>query len=295
MSILINKNSRVIVQGITGREGTFHTRLFKEYGTNVVAGVSPGKGGTYCEGVPVFDTVEQAKNETQGDTSIIFVPPAYAADSIYEAIESKLNVTVCITDGIPIHDMILIKQKLVGSSTILVGANCPGVITPEEIKLGIMPSHIFKKGPVGVASRSGSLSYEVIYGLTLRGIGQSTVVGVGGDGVKGTSFVDLLPKFEADSKTEVIVLIGEIGGTDEEAAAEFIKSKCSKPVIAYIIGASAPKGKKMGHGGTIITHGKGTYESKVAALRDAGVMLAETPMEVADLVVRSFNYKNIAL
>lgn len=284
MSILINKNSRVIVQGITGREGSFHTRLMREYGTNIVAGVSPGKGGTKFEGIHVFDSVSQAKAETDANTSIIFVPPAYASDSIYEAIENQLDVVVCITDGVPVHEMMLVKQKLKGSKTVLVGSNCPGVITPGEIKLGIMPSHIFMKGPVGVASRSGSLSYEVVLGLTNKGIGQSTVVGVGGDGIKGTSFIDLLPGFESDKETDVIVLIGEIGGIDEEMAADYIKTMGTKPVVAYIIGASAPPGKKMGHAGTIITHGKGTYQSKVASLQEAGVHLAGTPMEVAELV-----------
>ncbi|WP_366922200.1 succinate--CoA ligase subunit alpha [Metallumcola ferriviriculae] len=284
MSILVDKSSRVVVQGVTGKEGSFHTRSMREYGTHVVAGVSPGKGGTSFEGIPVFNSLASAVANTGADTSIIFVPPAFAADSIYEAIEDQLKVTVCVTDGIPIQEMMLIKQKLKESNTVLIGSNCPGLITPGEAKLGIMPSHIFKKGPIGVASRSGSLSYEVVFGLTERGIGQSTVVGVGGDGVKGTNFTDLLPMFEADPETEVIVLIGEIGGADEEQAAQYIKSKITKPVVSYIIGASAPSGKKMGHAGTIITHGKGTYQSKIHALQEAGVHLARTPLEVAEIV-----------
>ncbi|MHB1044285.1 MAG: succinate--CoA ligase subunit alpha [Eubacteriales bacterium] len=285
MSILINKSSRVAVQGITGRQASFHTNLMLDYGTNIVAGTSPGKGGQKWDGrIPVYETLSEVCSRVEVDTSIIFVPPAGAFDSINEAIEAGIKVVVCITDGIPQHQMMLVKRRLEDNATVLVGPNCPGVITPEEIKLGIMPSHIFKKGPVGVVSRSGSLSYEVVLGLTLNGIGQSTVVGVGGDPVKGSTFAQILPAFVVDPETKVIVLIGEIGGLDEEVAAEYIRTSCPKPVIAYIVGSAAPPGKKMGHAGAIVTQGRGTYSSKIEALTAAGVLVAETPFDIPQLV-----------
>jgi succinyl-CoA synthetase alpha subunit len=286
MSILIDSHSRVIVQGITGREGTFHAHQMLKYGTNIVAGVSPKRAGTkWNESIPVFETVRQARSETGADATIIFVPPLYAAEAIMDAIDAEIKVIVCVADGIPVHDMLFVKRKLLDSEkSILIGPNCPGIITPGESKLGFMSDHIYKKGNIGIVSRSGSLSFEVAYGLTTAGMGQSTAVGVGGDAIKGAEFKDILPLFDEDPETEAIVLVGEIGGEDEENAATYIKERGKKPVVAYIAGRSAPEGKKMGHAGALIMKGKGTYDSKYKALSGAGVLVAETPADVPHLI-----------
>jgi len=286
MSILVNKDTRLLVQGITGREGEFHTRRMLEYGTNIVGGVTPGKGGETVAGVPVFNTVRQAKEATAANASIIYVPAPFAADAILEAAEASIPLIVCITEGIPVLDMIKVYHKVKQLGVRLIGPNCPGVISPEECKVGIMPGHIHKKGPVGVISRSGTLTYEVVWELTKRGYGQSTCVGIGGDPIIGTSFVDCLALFEADPETRAIVIIGEIGGTDEEEAAEFIKRHVTKPVVGFIAGETAPEGKRMGHAGAIISGGKGTAQAKVAALTAAGVIVARNPAGCAEAIAR---------
>lgn len=286
MSILVNRNTRLLVQGITGREGEFHTRRMLEYGTNIVGGVTPGKGGESVAGVPVFNTVREAKEATAANASIIYVPAPFAADAILEAAEAGIPLIVCITEGIPILDMIKVYHKVKQSGVRLIGPNCPGVISPEECKVGIMPGHIHKKGPVGVISRSGTLTYEVVWELTQRGYGQSTCVGIGGDPIIGTSFVDCLALFEADPETKAVVLIGEIGGTDEEEAAEFIREHVTKPVVGFIAGETAPEGKRMGHAGAIISGGKGTAQAKVAALTAAGVTIARNPAGCAEAIAR---------
>lgn len=284
MAILVDRHTRLVVQGITGREGSFHTEQMLAYGTQVVAGVTPGKGGQQVHGVPVFETVRQAVAETGANTSIIFVPARGAADAILEAAEAGVAVVVCISEGVPTLDMIRVRRALEGSGTRLVGPNCPGVITPGKAKVGIMPGHIHAPGPVGVVSRSGTLTYEVVYALTQAGIGQSTCVGIGGDPVLGTGFVEVLELFEADPQTEAVVLIGEIGGSDEERAAAFIKARMRKPVVAFVAGRSAPPGKRMGHAGAIIDGGAGTAEGKMEALRAAGVAVAEMVGGIPDLV-----------
>ncbi len=284
MAILVDRHTRLVVQGITGREGTFHTEQMLAYGTQVVAGVTPGKGGQQVHGVPVFDTVRQAVAETGANASIIFVPARGAADAVLEAAEAEVAVVICISEGVPTLDMIRVRRALEGSGTRLVGPNCPGVITPGEAKVGIMPGHIHVPGPVGVVSRSGTLTYEVVYALTQAGIGQSTCVGIGGDPVLGTGFVEVLELFEADPQTEAVVLIGEIGGSDEERAAAFIKARMRKPVVAFVAGRSAPPGKRMGHAGAIIDGGAGTAETKMEALRAAGVAVAEMLGEIPGLV-----------
>ncbi len=284
MSIYIDKNTRVIVQGMTGKAGWFHTKTCIEYGTQVVAGVSPGKGGTTHEGVPVFNTVKDAKEATGGGTSVIFVPPPFAADAILEAIDADLDLTVCITEGIPIVDMMKVKTVLERSRTRLIGPNCPGIITPGECKIGIMPGYIHKPGSIGVISRSGTLTYEAVWQLTELGLGQSTCIGMGGDPVNGTNFIDVISAFEKDPSTEGIVLIGELGGTAEEEAAAYIKEQVSKPVVAFIAGMTAPPGKRMGHAGAIISGGKGTAPEKVKALRAAGVHVAESPADMGALM-----------
>jgi succinyl-CoA synthetase alpha subunit len=293
MSILVDKNTRLLVQGITGNEGTFHTRQMLEYGTNVVGGVTPGKGGQWAvEGkVPVFDTVKEAVEATDANASIIYVPARFAPDAMLEAIDAGLPLIVCITEGIPTQDMIRVRayldQKgshLTGGRLYLIGPNCPGLITPGEAKVGIMPGQIHKPGPVGVVSRSGTLTYEVVYALTLRGIGQSTCVGIGGDPVNGSNFIDILTLFESDPLTEEVILIGEIGGSDEEKAAEFIATKMSKPVTAFVAGRTAPPGKRMGHAGAIIEGGSGQAADKIAALEAVGVRVAEHPEQIPDLV-----------
>ncbi len=286
MSVLVNKDTKVIVQGITGREGSFHAIQCKAYGTQVVGGVTPGKGGQDVEGIPVFDSVKEAVDNTGADCSLIFVPPPFAADAIVEAADAGVKTIICITEGIPVNDMIPVKHylKTYYPDTVLIGPNCPGVITPEEAKIGIMPGHIFKKGNVGIVSRSGTLTYEAAYQLTQRGIGQSTAVGIGGDPVPGTVFADVLKWFQDDPETEAIVMIGEIGGTAEEEAAEFIKEYVTKPVVAYIAGVTAPPGKRMGHAGAIISGGKGTADEKYKALEAAGATTVRNPSIIGETV-----------
>jgi succinyl-CoA synthetase alpha subunit len=286
MSILVDKTARLVVQGITGREGEFHTRRMIKYGTLVVAGVTPGKGGGWVNGVPVFDTVKEAVTCKGANTSIIFVPARFAPDAMYEAADGGISLIVCITEGIPILDMLKVQTYLDQKGVRLIGPNCPGVITPGECKVGIMPAYIHTPGPVGVISRSGTLTYEVVNELTLRGMGQSTCVGIGGDPIIGSDFVDILTLFEEDPLTEQVVLIGEIGGSDEEQAADFIATHVTKPVTAFIAGRTAPPGKRMGHAGAIISGGRGTAAEKVEALEAVGVEVARHPAEIAELVVR---------
>ena len=287
MSIYVNQDTRVIVQGITGGQGKFHSEQMIAYGTKIVAGVTPGKGGTTCLGVPVFDTVQQARAATGANTSIIYVPPMYAADSILEAADAGVELVVCITEGIPIEDMVRVKRYLADKPTRLIGPNCPGLMTPDECKLGIMPGYICKKGRVGVVSRSGTLTYEAVNQLSERGIGQSTAVGIGGDPVRGTGFVDVLKAFNEDDETLAVVMIGEIGGSGEEEAAEWIQANMKKPVAAFIGGRTAPAGKRMGHAGAIISGGKGTAAGKVQALREANIVVADTPDKIGDALVEA--------
>jgi succinyl-CoA synthetase alpha subunit len=284
MAILVDKKTKVVVQGITGRDGSFHALQMKEYGTKVVSGVTPGKGGQSVDGIPVFDTVERAVKETKANTSVIYVPPVFATDAIYEAIDAGVKLIVCITEGLPTTDVLTIYNYLKIKGVRMVGPNCPGVISPGLSKVGIMPGQIHKKGKVGVVSRSGTLTYEVVWHLTLKGLGQSTCLGIGGDPIIGTNFIDCLELFEADRQTEAIVLIGEIGGTDEEEAAIYIKKHVSKPVVAFVAGRTAPPGKRMGHAGAIISGGSGTAEEKIRAFNGVGIPVAELPAQVADLV-----------
>ena len=284
MSILINKDTKVIVQGITGRDGAFHTSKMKAYGTNIVGGISPGKGGSDVEGVPVFNTVEEAVKATGANASVIFVPAPFAADAIMEASYAGVELVVCITEGVPVQDMIKVTPVLKQNGTKMVGANCPGLITVDECLIGILPGMIFKKGNVGLISRSGTLTYEVVNMLTESGLGQTTCVGIGGDSVSGLYFKDLLEMYENDPETEAVVLIGEIGGDAEEQAARFIKEKMTKPVVAFIAGQSAPPGKRMGHAGAIISSGSGTAEEKIKAFNAAGVPVAKEPGEIPGLV-----------
>jgi succinyl-CoA synthetase alpha subunit len=284
MAILVNKNTRVLVQGITGRDGSFHTKLMLEYGTNIVAGVTPGKGGSDYLGIPIFDTVKEAVKKTSPNTSIIFVPPQFAVDAIYEAADNGISLIVVITEGIPIHDMVKVKNYLDRKGVRLIGPNCPGIITPNECKVGIMPSHIFRRGKIGVVSRSGTLTYEIVNQLTINGFGQSTAIGIGGDPIIGSKFVDILKLFNEDNETEAIVLIGEIGGTDEQDAAEYIKKEFNKPVVAFIAGRTAPPERRMGHAGAIIAGSEGTAEEKIRAFENAGVKVASLPEEVPKLL-----------
>ncbi len=286
MAILVDKDTRLLVQGITGREGEFHSRQMLAYGTQVVAGVTPGKGGQFaCDGrVPVFDTVAEAVEATGANTSVIYVPARFAPDAILEAADAGIGLIVCITEGIPVMDMIQVKAYLDQKGVRLIGPNCPGVLSPGQAKVGIMPGHIAMPGPVGVVSRSGTLTYEVVYALTARGIGQSTCVGIGGDPIIGTRFVDVLEMFENDPQTEQVVMIGEIGGNDEEIAAKFIAERMTKPVVAFIAGRTAPPGKRMGHAGAIIEGGTGTAAEKIAALEAVGVQVAEHPEQIAELI-----------
>ncbi|MEJ2699334.1 MAG: succinate--CoA ligase subunit alpha [Desulfuromonadales bacterium] len=282
MSILIDKNSKIVVQGITGKAGLFHTKQCREYGTRIVAGVTPGKGGIHIEGLPVFDTMEEAVRVTGANVSMIFVPPPAAADAILEACEAGIELAVCITEGIPVRDMTLAKGVLGNSRTRLIGPNCPGLITPEECKVGIMPGYIHKKGKIGVVSRSGTLTYEAVKQLTDAGLGQSTCVGIGGDPIIGMKFIEVLDLFNRDPETEGVFMIGEIGGAAEEEAAEWIRQNMKKPVAAFIAGVTAPPGKRMGHAGAIITGGKGRAEDKIAALSEAGVVVSKSPTRMGE-------------
>ncbi len=284
MAILADANTKVLVQGITGREGMFHTEQMIEYGTQIVGGVTPGKGGEWALGKPVFDTVKAAREATGADASVIYVPAAFAADAIFEAIDAGIGLIVCITEGIPVLDMMKVRALLDQSGSRLIGPNCPGLLVPGQTKIGIMPGHIGTPGNVGVVSRSGTLTYEVVYALTQRGIGQSSCVGIGGDPINGTSFLDVLQMFEDDPQTEKIVLIGEIGGTDEEKAAQFIRTTMTKPVVSFIAGRTAPPGKRMGHAGAIVEGGSGTAADKIAALQAVGVKIAEHPEQIPDLL-----------
>jgi succinyl-CoA synthetase alpha subunit len=291
MSILIDKNTRLVVQGITGREGGFHTEQMAAYGTNVVAGVTPGKGGQWFETadqkIPVFDTVKTAVMETGANVSVIFVPARFAADAIYEAADAGLPLVVCLTEYIPVQDMIAVRRYLEKTNTRLLGPNCPGLITPAQAKVGIIPGSIVKPGHVGVVSKSGTLTYEVVYALSAKGMGQSTCVGIGGDPIQGTDFIDVLRLFEADPETEQVVMIGEIGGNAEEKAAAFIAEHMTKKVTSFIAGRTAPPGRRMGHAGAIVEGNSGTAESKIKALNDAGVQVADNPDNIADLVLGS--------
>jgi succinyl-CoA synthetase alpha subunit len=290
MSVLVNNDTRVVVQGITGKEGSFHARACRDYGTKLVAGVTPGKGGQKLDDIPVFNTVAQAVAGAGANTSLIFVPPAFAADAILEAQAAGIKVIVCITEGIPTLEMVRVMRSLQGTDIRLIGPNCPGIISPGEAKVGIMPGHIHQKGPMGLVSRSGTLTYEAVYQLTLLGIGQSTCVGIGGDPIIGTNFIDMLKLFAADSQTEGVVLIGEIGGTAEEEAAAFIKANMKKPVVAFIAGQTAPPGKRMGHAGAIISGGSGKASDKIAALEAAGVTVTKTIADLGQVVKKRMGY-----
>ncbi|MDD2272752.1 MAG: succinate--CoA ligase subunit alpha [Desulfuromonadaceae bacterium] len=287
MSILVNKESRVVVQGITGRSGLFHSKQCREYGTSIVAGVTPGKGGIHIEGIPVFNTVAEAIKYTEANVSMIFVPPPGAADAILESIDAGLDLAICITEGIPIRDMVPVKAVLKGSKTRLIGPNCPGIITPGECKVGIMPGHIHKPGKIGVVSRSGTLTYEAVKQLTDAGLGQSTCVGIGGDPIIGMNFIDVLTLFNQDPDTEAVFMIGEIGGGAEEAAAEWIRGHMTKPVAAFIAGVTAPPGRRMGHAGAIITGGKGKAEDKIRILQECGVVVATSPTRMGEAMLEA--------
>lgn len=291
MSILVDGNTKVICQGITGNAGTFHTLGCRDYGTQMVGGVTPGKGGQKVEGIPVFDTVEEAVATTGANASMIFVPPPFTADAILEAIDAGIKVIAAITEGVPVIDMVRVYEKVRASASILIGPNCPGLVTPGSCKIGIMPGYIHQPGKIGVMSRSGTLTYESVWQTSNLGLGQSTCVGLGGDPIVGTSFIDLLKLYQEDDQTEAILMIGEIGGSAEEEAAAFAKEHVTKPMAAFIAGRTAPPGKRMGHAGAIISGGKGTAEEKVAALEDAGIVVAPTPADMGDAVVKAINRK----
>jgi succinyl-CoA synthetase alpha subunit len=291
MSIYIDKNTKVLVQGITGAVGTFHTKQMLEYGTKIVGGVTPGKAGSKVEGVPVFNTVTEAVRATGANASVIYVPPAFAADAICEAFDAGLDLVVCITEGIPILDMVKVKKFMEGKKTRLVGPNCPGVITPGECKIGIMPGSIHTPGTIGIVSKSGTLTYEAVHQVTAVGLGQSTCVGIGGDPINGTNFIDVLSAFQADPKTEAIIMIGEIGGMAEEEAAAYVKAHVTKPVVGFIAGQTAPKGKRMGHAGAVISGGKGTAAEKIEAFKAAGISVSETPSDMGKTLARRLGLK----
>jgi len=288
MSILIDKNTRVITQGITGATGLFHAQGAREYGTQMVGGVTPGKGGSSIDGFPVFDTVKEAMEQTGATATVIYVPPPFAADSIMEAVEAGMDLICCITEGIPVLDMVKVKHYMKGKKSRLIGPNCPGVITPGQCKIGIMPGYIHKPGRIGVVSRSGTLTYEAVWQLTSLGLGQSTCVGIGGDPVNGTNHLDVLRLFEADPDTDAVIMIGEIGGTSEEEGAYFVRDHMTKPVAAYIAGLTAPPGKRMGHAGAIISGGKGTAKEKVSVLESCGISVAASPAEMAQALLRVY-------
>ncbi|MEH6974444.1 succinate--CoA ligase subunit alpha [Bacillus sp. JJ675] len=293
MSVFINKDTKVIVQGITGSTALFHTKQMLEYGTKIVGGVTPGKGRTEVEGVPVFNTVEDAVNETGATASVIYVPAPFAADAIMEAVDAELELVICITEHIPVLDMVKVKRFMEGKKTRLIGPNCPGAITPEECKIGIMPGYIHKKGHVGVVSRSGTLTYEAVHQLSEAGIGQSTAVGIGGDPVNGTNFIDVLKAFNEDPETHAVIMIGEIGGTAEEEAAEWVKANMTKPVVGFIGGKTAPPGKRMGHAGAIISGGKGTADEKIKTMNACGIEVAETPSVMGETLIKVLKEKGL--
>ncbi|KMY53603.1 MULTISPECIES: succinate--CoA ligase subunit alpha [Bacillaceae] len=293
MSVFVNKDTKVIVQGITGKTALFHTKQMLEYGTKIVGGTSPGKGGTEVEGVPVFNTVSDAVKATGANASVIYVPAPFAADAIVEAVDAELELVICITEHIPVLDMVKVKRYMQGKKTRLVGPNCPGVITPGECKIGIMPGYIHTKGHVGVVSRSGTLTYEAVHQLSQAGIGQSTAVGIGGDPVNGTDFIDVLKAFNEDPETKAVIMIGEIGGTAEEEAAQWVKANMTKPVVGFIGGRTAPPGKRMGHAGAIISGGKGTADEKIRVMNECGIKVAETPSVMGETLIEVIKEKGI--
>lgn len=293
MSIWIDRNTKVVVQGITGSTAIFHTKEMLEYGTKIVGGVTPGKGGTTIEGLPVFNTVREAAKETGANVSIIYVPAPWAADAIMEAVDAKLDMAICITEHIPIQDMIKVKRYMEGKKTRLIGPNCSGIITPEECKIGIMPGYIHKKGNIGIVSRSGTLTYEAVHQLTQKGVGQSTAVGIGGDPINGTNFIDALKAFDKDEDTHAVIMIGEIGGTAEEEASLWIKENMSKPVVGFISGRTAPKGKRMGHAGAIISGGKGTADEKIQVMKKCGIEVADTPAIIGETLIKVLKERGI--
>ncbi len=293
MSIWIDKSTRVIVQGITGDTAAYHTKLMIEYGTNIVAGVTPGKGNMKIEGIPIFNTMKEAVDETGGNVSIIYVPARFAADAILEAVDSELDMVICITEHIPIKDMIIVKRYMQGKKTRLIGPNCPGIITPNQCKIGIMPAYINKEGRIGVVSRSGTLTYEAVYQLSQKGIGQSTTIGIGGDPINGTNFIDVLKAFNEDKNTDAVIMIGEIGGNEEEKAAIWIKENMTKPVVGFISGKTAPVGKRMGHAGAIISSGQGTADEKIKTMKANGIPIANTISDIANVLEKTLKVENL--